>query len=233
MKHRSRIIIASVALVAFVAIGPAAAQTDWYDGFESYPAGGGLHGMGGWAGWNGDPAWDAVVTDLYAFTGSQSVAIAGTADIVQAFNGYTAGVWNLNAWMLLPADFTGETYFIVLNTYVPNGDQNWSVQVRFSDGQVITDSPGGESLPWITGEWVELRLVIDLQTDLQTFYYDDSMLYQISWTEGMSGGGALSIGALDLYANGASEVFYDDISLMSATVGTESRSLSAIKDLFR
>lgn len=230
MQNRARFI---VALVALLTLGSAVAQADWYEDFEGYPAGSGLHGMGGWAGWNNDPAGDAVVTDLYAFNGVQSVAIAGAADIVQAFGGYDAGIWTLSAWMLIPAEFVGETYFIVLNTYVPNGGQNWSVQVRFTNGLVATDSPGGESLPWITGQWVELRLVINLEADTQTFYYGDSMLYQASWTDGVSGGGALQIGALDLFANGADPVFYDDIMLISDTVATRSMSLSAIKALFQ
>lgn len=230
MLNRARFI---VALMALLTLGAAVAQADWYEDFEGYPAGGGLHGMGGWAGWNDDPAGDAVITDLYAATGAQSVAIAGAADIVQAFSGYDAGIWNLSAWMYIPAEFVGETYFIVLNTYVPNGNQNWSVQVRFSNGLVATDTPGGETLPWITGQWVELRLVINLVTDLQTFYYGDNMLYQASWTDGVSGGGALQIGAIDLFANGADPVYYDDIMLISDVVATQPMSLSGIKALFR
>ena len=230
MNHRSRFILI---LGVLVALAPLAAQADWYDGFESYPAGGGLHGLGGWMGWNDDPAFDAVVNDLYAFAGTQSLAVAGNADIVQSFSGYTNGIWNLVTWMLIPGNFIGETYFIALNTYQPNGAQNWSVQVRFSGGLIQTDSAGGETMPYVTDQWAEVRLVIDLQSNLQTFYYNGAVLYQASWTEGVSGGGALDIGAIDLFANGASEVFYDEMSLSPATVAVESKSLSQVKSLFR
>jgi len=230
MQHRSRIIIA---LVVLVALGPAVAQADWYDDFESYPAGGGLHGMGGWTGWNDDPVGDAVISDLMAFTGSQSVAIAGAADIVQLYSGYNSGVWYLTGWMFIPSDFTGESYFLALNTYQHNGAQNWSTQIRFSGGTIFTDTAGGETMPYVTGQWAEIQLIIDLQSDLQTFYYNGTMLYQASWTEGVSGGGVLDIACIDLFANGAAPVYYDEMSLAPATVSVEAKSLSQVKSLFR
>jgi len=229
MSNRSRILIT---LTAIIALGAATAQADWYDGFESYPVGGGLHGLGGWRGWNGDPAGDALVTDLYAYSGTQSVAVSGATDIVQAFSGYSSGLWNLIAWMYMPADFTGETYFIALNTYSPNGTQNWSVQVHFTNGQVISDT-GSETLPWILGQWVELRLEIDLVNNLQTFYYNNTFLYQASWTEGVSGGGALNIACIDLFANSASPVYYDEMSLSQGGVATQAKTWSDVKGLFK
>jgi hypothetical protein len=74
----------------------------------------------------------------------------------------------------------------------------------------------GASLPLITDQWVELRLEIDLEGDNQAFYYDNQFLYQGSWAEGVSGGGILNIGAVDLFANGASSVYYDDLSLVQS-----------------
>ena len=65
----------------------------------------------------------------------------------------------------------------------------------------------------ITGQWVELRVEIDLDADTQTVFYNNQMLYTGSWTDGQSGGGALNIGAVDLFANGASVVYYDDMVL--------------------
>ncbi len=109
-------------------------------------------------------------------------------------------------------------YFILLNTYVPLGTNNWSTQIHFNStaGQVIGDpGPGstGGSAALITGQWVELRVEINLDADTQTVFYNNQMLYTGSWTDGQSGGGALNIGAVDLYANGASVVYYDDMVL--------------------
>jgi hypothetical protein len=42
------------------------------------------------------------------------------------------------------------------------------------------------------------------------------MLYQDTWTGHISGGGAVNIGAVDLFANSASPVYYDDFFLTPA-----------------
>jgi len=229
MQIRLRIAIALVALVAFV---PAMAQADWFEDFEGYAPGDGLHGVNGWYGWNDDLSFDAIISDFYAYSGTNSVAISGLADIVQMFSGYTTGVWNLVTYMYIPEDFTGQTYFIVLNTYAPNGAQNWSVEVNFTGG-MITDFSGANTLPYVTGEWAEIELVIDLDADLQTFFYNGDLLYSASWSEGASGGGAVNIGAIDLFANGASPVYYDMMSLTQGGVAVENRSLSNVKSLFQ
>ena len=61
---------------------------------------------------------------------------------------------------------------------------------------------------------VELRVEINLTADWQEFYYDGQLLFEGSWSEGMSGGGITTIGAVDLFANGATSVYYDDLSLV-------------------
>jgi len=58
-----------------------------------------------------------------------------------------------------------------------------------------------------------LPVEIDLDADWQEFYYNGQLLTAKSWTDGVSGDGALNIGAVDLFANGASSVYYDDMSL--------------------
>jgi hypothetical protein len=119
------------------------------------------------------------------------------------------------AWQYIPTGFTGQTYFILLNTYNDGGPYNWSCQVSFnSTGNVVTSEPDLATLPMITGQWVEIRVVIDLDADTQTFYYGGQPLYTKSWTEGMSGGGAPVIAAVDLFANNAGAVYYDDLSLL-------------------
>jgi hypothetical protein len=144
------------------------------------------------------------------------VAIEGDSDLTHSYSGYTSGKWTYTAWQYIPTDFNGTSYFILLNTYTNGGpDTNWSVQVNFNSttGLVTNDGPAGGTLDMIKGQWVEIRDEINLDSDTQSFYYGDNLLFTGSWTEGMSGGGALNIGAVDLYANGASPVYYDDISL--------------------
>jgi MYXO-CTERM domain-containing protein len=59
-----------------------------------------------------------------------------------------------------------------------------------------------------------VRFEIDLDADVQDIYYDGNLLSSKSWTDGVSGGGALNIGAVDIFANGASPIYWDDMSLV-------------------
>lgn len=224
-------LILIVCTVALAALAPVA-QAQWMEDFEGYAPGTSLHGVGGWIGWNSDPAATAYVTDLYANSGSNSVEIVGLSDLVHRYSGYTSGTWVYTTWMYIPENFTGQTYFILVNTYPATANQHWSVQVYFQNGQVVNSGLSGGALPWVIGEWAELRLVIDLDNDIQTFYYNGDQLYTGTWTGEQVAGGALAIGAVDLYANGASPVYYDDM-VLDREVGVEATTLSNIKALFR
>jgi len=211
------------------------AQADWMDDFESYAVGSGLHGQGGWHGWDGSPAADAYITDLYAHSPTRSVNVAGPTDIVHEYAGYTSGVNTFTAWQYIPQGFSGVTYFILLNEYTDLGPYNWSVQVHFDSAtSTVISDPELDSLPLVIGQWVELKVVIDLDADTQTFFYNGLMLYSKSWTEGMSGGGSLNIAAVDLYANNASSVYYDDCSLVTEVpVPVENTTWGRVKQTYR
>lgn len=193
----------------------------WSDNFDSYPTDFQLHGQGGWKGWANNPAAGALTSDVQAVSTPNSVAILGASDLVHEYTGFTAGVWTYTAWQYVPTDLTGLSYFILLNQYDDGGTtNNWSTQVSFDGATnvVLNEGAAGGELPLIKGQWVEIRVVIDLDANTQTFYYGNDILFTGSWTEGLSGGGILNIGAVDLFANNASVVYYDDISL--APTGT-------------
>lgn len=68
-------------------------------------------------------------------------------------------------------------------------------------------------MPIIRDQWVEVCIEIDLDTDTQAYYYNGQELYSGTWSQHISGGGIPSFGAVSLFANGASPVFYDDMRL--------------------
>lgn len=191
---------------------------NWSDDFDSYATDSQIHGQGGWKGWFNDPGAGAFVRDTYAVSAPNSVEILGGSDLVHEYSGYTSGFWTYTAWQYVPTDFVGESYFIMLNQYNDAGTtMNWSTQVMFSSvgDMVINDGTSGGQLPLVKGEWVEIRVEIDLDNNTQTFYYDGQVLFAGTWTNEVSGGGIANIAAVDLYANGASAVYYDNISLMA------------------
>jgi uncharacterized repeat protein (TIGR01451 family) len=70
------------------------------------------------------------------------------------------------------------------------------------------------ALPYVVEQWAEIRIDLDLDNDTQSIYYNGQLLSTKSWIDGVSGGGIANIGAIDLFANGSTSVFYDDISIV-------------------
>lgn len=188
----------------------------WSDNFDSYATGSSLQGLGGWKGWANSPAAAALTSDEQALSTPNSADIAPAADTVHEYSGYIAGEWVYTAWQYIPTDFAGESYFILMNQYNDAGTTiNWSVQVNFnsSTNQVFNTGITGGTLPLIKGAWVELRVEIDFTDDVCAFYYGGQLLYESTWTNEVSGGGISNLAAVDLFANGASSVYYDNLSL--------------------
>jgi hypothetical protein len=212
-----------------VASLPAAADAFWGENFDQYAPGTSLHGVNGWEGWLHDPSLTGYVSDLYARSLPNSCRIQGLSDLVHPYSGYTRGFWQYTTWMYIPEEFSGQTYFILLNTY--GAASNWSVQVGFENGQVVNSGVSGGTLPWILGEWVELRVAIDLDSDHVTFYYGGDVLYTGTWTQEVSGNGVCALTAVDLFANFATPVYYDDMWI-GAPVPTEQETWGGVKALF-
>jgi uncharacterized repeat protein (TIGR01451 family) len=190
------------------------AQGSWSEDFDAYAAGDDLQGVGGWKGWDNDPTFSAVVTDTFSHSAPNSVDINGLSDLVREFTGYDSGSYRITAWQFIPDGFVGQSYYIWLNQYADGGPYNWSVQVQFDSGTAtVISEDEGNSLPYVVEEWVEIFIDVDLDNDTQSIYYDDQLLSTKSWIDGVSGGGTATIGAIDLFANGATSVFYDDISV--------------------
>ena len=193
----------------------------WSDNFDSYVLDQFLDGTpddGGWKGWDNASAAGAYVVNDYAHSSPHSVEIVGGSDLVHEYKGYTAGQWTYTAWVYIPEDFNGLSYFIMLSGYTDGGGSanTWTVQVRFDSGLGIVESEfDGSTLTLITGQWVELRVEIDLDGDWFKIFYDSEMLVEKEWSATVqgTGGGPLVINAVDLFANAASEVYYDDMSL--------------------
>ena len=194
--------------------------TDWSDNFDSYTLGQFLDGDpedGGWEGWDGDPQWGSYVVDDQALSSPHSVEIVDASDTIHQFD-ITDGVWTCTAWQYIPSDFVGQSYFIMLNTYAHGGPNSWSTQLRFDSaiGQVESEFESAQ-LPLILDQWVEIRVEIDLIADTQDIYYGDILLSSKGWSTGVTGSGETWIQCIDLFANAASPVYYDDLSLVEET----------------
>jgi PKD domain len=194
----------------------------WTDNFDSYANGQFLDGGtddGGWKGWDNVPSSGAYVTNSQSVSTPNSVDVNGATDLVHEYEGYTTGKWIYRAMQYIPTDFTGNTYFILLSDYTDGAGQNnkWALVIRFDQvNQYVESEADAVTTPLITGQWVELRTQIDLDTDWFQFYYGNTLLIEKAWTAGWNnaGDGFLVIDAVDLFANTATSVYYDDISLL-------------------
>lgn len=201
-----------VVVVVLVIVGASSvASAVFTEDFESYAAGSAMHGQGGWKGWDNDPTWGAPATSAYASSGSISVEIGGNADLVHEFN-TAGGEWQFSTMQFIPDGGTGQNYFLLLNEYGDGGPYDWSVQLNcdMNAGQIVSDLGGGASLPIKWDEWVQLRFVIDLDGNTVDEYYGGALLSSHQWDDDASN----TIGAIDLFGNGASPVYYDDLRLI-------------------
>jgi hypothetical protein len=176
------------------------------EGFESYAAGDSLQDVGGWGGWAGDAGASAPVSNAYAFNGSNSVEIVGSADLVQQFD-LAGGQFVFSVMQYIPSGTTGTTFFIMMNQYGATND--WSIQTQFNlDTGAIEPWSGAQDAVTIQyDKWVELKYEVDLDANTVVEYYDGVQIDSREWDDGASG----LFQAIDLYGNGASSVYYDNI----------------------
>ena len=206
--NRGRLFLVALALAGISGIASASVFSE---DFESYDVGG-LHGKGGWKGWANDPAAGAQASTKFAHSGTKSVEIAGASDFVHEFT-QAGGRWTFTIQQYIPSGGTGITYFILMNTYNDPGTGNdWSIQTQYNlQTGVITCWHGGiaGAAEVIFDEWVEIKFLIDLVKNTFEEYYGGTLIATGTWDDNTHG----TLQAVDLFANGASAVYYDDLTI--------------------
>jgi hypothetical protein len=229
-RERRRIMRRLIFLGAVLFLLPAmASAVNWYENFDSYVADTQIVGQGGWEEWGAGAG--AFVRNTFSMSPSNSVEIVTASDLVHQYSGYTSGKWIYTANVYIPSTFSGQSYFILLNSYVTPSNV-WSVQMSFnsSTGEIYADcgsSTPVEGIAYVTDAWSQIKCFIDLDEDWVQVYYEGQLLDDpgladhpvlgggYTWTKGPFGSssGALNIAAVDLFANSATEVYYDDLSI--------------------
>lgn len=207
-----------------------APSVKWSDNFDSYAAGSQMHGQGGWEGWDGDPQYGAMATDYKSLSSPNSVEIAWGSDLVHEFNGVDSGTWVYSTQVYIPSDVSGESAFIMLSSYDAANilPRVWTVEMYFDPNTDTAKAYCGSNVfvhrDLLYDQWVEVRVEAFLDDDWTKLYFnhqlfDDPALPDhptlgggYSWTKGIFGNynGPLSIMAVDLFANYATPVYYDE-----------------------
>ena len=197
--------VAEIELLGLAAAAPKPVL--FAEDFESYGPGVDLQGQGGWKGWGGAASASAPTSDVYAFSGTTSVEIIGSADLVHEFD-VDGGVVEFSLMQYIPSGSTGQSYFILMNQYDdPGAALDWSIQTVFDlDAGTISCWHGGAGTI-IYDQWVEVKCVIDLDNNTVDNYYNGELLSTEVWDDTNH----TTLQAIDLFGNGASSVWYDDI----------------------
>jgi len=191
----------------------------WNEDFQSYALGSQIGGQGGWAGWDGGVV-NATVSDAYPkFAGDKMVLMTANDDLVQEYSGYTSGQWVFSAMQYIPSDHVGDvTFFIMMNKYTL-ASKGWSVQMKFDyNAGVVTDDESAQKpgVPIVYDQWNEIRVMIDLDANTQSTYYNGAFVGTADWYEVGNTDHLKSIAALDLWGDsGGGRVGYDDLSLVA------------------
>ncbi len=211
-------------VMAFVLVAASVSVADWSENFDSYAAGSGLIGQGGWEGWDGSTAPDAFVTTTQFISAPNAIDIEPTSDVVQEFD-ITAGSWEITAWNYIPSGSTGKQYFILLTMY-DGGSSDWALDLEFdSDASVVSVIEGTATAGIVYDTWVEVKVEINLGTNLQSIYYNGVFLETIDW----STSGILELDALDLFSDGGSSIYWDDIDLVEISGALAPSTWAGIK----
>ncbi len=203
---------------------PKCSTTDivWSDNFDSYTLGQFLDGTpddGGWKGWDNDTAFGAYIVDNQALSSPHSVDIVGAADLLQIFTGICSGQWTLTFWNYVPTDFSDATYFYVMSYYrehVPYSRIRAQLSIEFNgNSDTVWSRYFGQTTPLIKGQWVEIRVEIDLDADWLECYYNDELIDAKNWTAGIhnANNGYFNLNILGMWASNSDSIYYDDFVL--------------------
>ncbi len=210
MQHRT-------SLIALALVGAAsAASAQWSDNFDSYPVGP-LAGNGAWAVWCSGGI-DGAVDTAFAHSGTKSFRADANTDMVQTFSGVTSGQWVFSCMTYVPTGTTGIGAMVLLNQYpCPTANSQWSISTNINADSGLVQAWGGQTVPLVTGQWVEYRLEIDLDADtFNELYNAQALVTGGSWSGNIAPGGLPQLQALDLYSQSMNGMYYDTISLTKA-----------------
>ncbi len=157
-------------LITFV-LGVSAQTTVFEDDFESYTVGDGIATQtDDWETWSGGSGGseDAVISDDYANSGTNSMLVEESNDIVYQLGGETSGAYKIDFWYYMEDGYGG--YYNFQHTF----GADWAFAVFFNDDGTGYLEVGGETydLTYPQDQWFKIENIIDLDEDQATLYVD-------------------------------------------------------------
>ncbi len=167
--------------------------TTFEDNFDSYLVGQQLACQNPtvWKTWTNNPCnptEDAYVSNVYSFSGVNSVVIIQNNDIVKEIGTpINSGLAEINFQVFIPSGKAG--YFNTLANFAPP-TYEWAMQVFFnSNGSGTLDAgvASAATFSYPQDQWFSIKVVSDLTANLGEFWLDGVKIYSWQWTLGTFG----------------------------------------------
>lgn len=200
----------------------------FFDDFESYPLGSLLAEESDWwetwSGPGGGGADDASVLDEQALSGSQSLKIEGSSDIVAPLGDKTSGVYEVNFNYYIPSGFGG--YYNIQHFEEPGIE--WAYEIYFGEIGEGYLTVGGVDyfFDYNHDEWLYIENDIDLDGDWAEVYINGVLIHEFQFSQEASGpDGTLQLGGVNIYAGaptGETPTYYvDDFEYIEISSSTD------------
>lgn len=173
--------------------------------FESYTAGGQLvcQNSDDWTTWSNAPcsAEDAYITSDVSFSGTNSIVVNGTNDVVKVIDNYTSGLYKVSFYINIPSGYLG--YFNTLHLF--NGaNSSWGMQVFFNEdgtGSIDGGGEGAATFNFTPDTWIFVEVIVDLNGDWAEFKLDGTSVHGWQWSIGAFGQDNLNqLGGVNFFA---------------------------------
>jgi thiol-disulfide isomerase/thioredoxin len=203
-----------------LAAGYLNAQVMYSDDFEAFTAGTGIAQQEDtwWNTWNGAPgsAEDPLVSDAFAYSGTNSVKVSGTNDGVIEFADLTTGRYRVEFYLYVPAG--RQAYWNIMQNFNSAGTGlKWGMQIFMQNGVMTVDGAGeaAATFNFNHGEWIKVQHFIDLNSDWVDLYVNDQLVHAYQWSKGTfnDGTGINKLDAFNFYAwdeDGTPEYYMDN-----------------------
>jgi len=170
-----------------------------------------------WETWSNNPgsSEDGLIVDDYAYSGTNSLRVDGTNDLIYKLGDKTAGEFAVDWMYYIPSGMAG--YYNFQHYQAPGVE--WAIEVFFNADGTGEFNADGQLINFIFDHdtWIEIDHIINLDDDVAEMYLDGTMLHTWTWNTQASGGpGANQLGAVNFYAGSqGSDVptyYVDDVS---------------------
>ena len=199
-----------------------------FDDFESYNLGDYIAVVNPtwWETWSNNPgsAEDGLIVDTYAHSGTQSVEVDGSTDLIYKLGDKTAGNFAVNWWMYVPSGFAG--YYNFQHYQAPGVE--WAIEVYFNTNGTADFNADGQTISfnYTHDTWFSVEHDIDLDDDVAEAYIDGVMIHTWTWSSVSQGGpGANQLGGVDFFAGAQGsdipKYYYDDVEYLQLGGSTD------------